>query len=156
MGIPNCSCLVAPFMMLATPHGDRALPWTSGGWGEWRADLVITRVSVCEHPQEGDDGLFCISSGTWAVKTPGESFEHVKNKGAMATLGWVCIRLLHVIVLMGRTEMALSKQCFSRSLSSQRWPWLVGLFFPVWRVLSLRWKWVNWVVLTNNSRYLWI
>lgn len=67
---------------------------------------------MCEHPQEGDDGLFCISSGTWAVKTPGESFEDVKNKGAMATLGWVCIQLLHVILLMGRTEMALSKAVF--------------------------------------------
>lgn len=97
-----------------------------------------------------------ISSGMWAVKTHGESSEHVKSKGAMATLGWVCIELLNVIVLMGRTEMALSKHCSSQSLSRQRWPWLVGLFFPVWRVLSLRQKWVNWVVLTNNSHYLWI
>lgn len=57
---------------------------------------------------------------------------------------------------MGKTEVALSKQCFSESLSHQRWRWLVGVLFPLWRVLSLRWKWVNWVVLTNNSQYLWI
>lgn len=57
---------------------------------------------------------------------------------------------------MGKTEVALSKLYFSESLSHQHWPWLTGVLFPLWRVLSLRWKWVNWVVLTNNSQYLWI
>lgn len=70
-----------------------------------------------------------ISSGMWAVKTHRESSEHVKSKGAMATLGWVCIELLNVIVLMGRTEMALSKHCSSQEFKSS------ALALACWAVL---------------------
>lgn len=130
-------------------------PWEGGGGGQTWSLPGFLCVSL---PRKGDASVlqFC---RMWAVKIPVGSSEHVKNKGAVATLGWICTWQPNVIFfffLMGKTEVALTKQCFSQSLSHQCRPWLVGMFFPLWRVLSLRWKWVNWVVLTNNSQYLWI